>query len=135
MINSRFLFTWTRYPIIEVLFALISGLVATLTDSSNQPVFSFVLYAMSGVVGLIFRPFANHTSLRKCWIYFAVGIAIILIEVLYLGRIETGILDIFLMPVGLGILFAAIGSVLHRLSSTSSATNTHGHESSPGQEH
>ncbi len=118
--RSRPLFSVTRYPVVEILCALIAGVAGVVTDKSDQPLFSFVLYALSGSVGLMFRPAANRTPLRATWVYFAAGIAMMLAEILYFGRQETGILDIFLIPLGLGIMFATFGSVVHRLSSTAS---------------
>jgi tryptophan-rich sensory protein len=114
--KSSFLSSFTRYPIVEILFALIAGVIGVLIDKSDQPVFSFVLYALSMIIGLVFRPIANRTPLGVCGVYFVIGFVLILAEIFYFWHVETAILDIFLLPLGLGILFATFGSVLHRIS-------------------
>lgn len=121
MTVRRLFLNLSRYPTFELAIALLVGLVGVLTDKSNQPLFSFVLYALCGVVGLILRPVVNRTSLRLCWIYLAAGLSVLLLEFLYFARETNGILDIFLIPLGIGIVIPAVGSMLNRIFSTTCA--------------
>lgn len=112
--NGKMLFELTTLPTTELLLAILAGVYGVLTDQSSHPVFSFVLYALSFIPALGFRPLAGITKAALTWIFFVVGIGIVLLWALYFSRqIQVGF-DIFLIPLGLGIAFAAIGSLVHR---------------------
>lgn len=127
MVNSGRLSNATRFPVVEIPLAVMSGLVgmagymyrartAGSDPESDVMVFSFVVYALSGVIALIWRPLVDAAKAAIAWIHFVPGVGIVAWYGLYFARQEQGGFDIFLMPLGLGIIFGTVGSLLHRFS-------------------
>ncbi|MDN6555883.1 MAG: hypothetical protein L0K74_05125 [Acidipropionibacterium acidipropionici] len=127
MVNSGRLFNATRFPVVEIPLAVMSGLVgmagymyrartAGSDPESDVMVFSFVVYALSGVIALIWRPLVDAAKAAIAWIHFIPGVGIVAWYGLYFARQEQGGFDIFLMPLGLGIIFGTAGSLIHRFS-------------------
>lgn len=120
----KILFNLTRFAVLESLVGVLAGLWGALryvlraraagyAPETGDVVFVFVIYAVSLCVGVVWRIIANATPLRWLWAYVLLGVGLILLDVLYLSQ-PTSILDIFLIPLGIGIAAAGAGSFLHR---------------------
>lgn len=120
-------FTVTRLPVVEALLAVIAGFCGMFSymhraravgvdPEPDAMLFSFILYALSVVVALVWRLIADRTNgPRVAWIHFVLGAAILVWYYAGVDDRPTAIGDVLAVPLGLGILFAAVGSVIHRL--------------------
>lgn len=103
-----------RYPIIEVTLTLLSVLVAMMmpwkTVSQRNSILLFV--ALSVVIALLWHFVVKATPSAYRWLHFAGGIAILAVGIFVDVTVETAILSILCIPLGLGILISAVGEAL-----------------------
>ncbi|MDN8627123.1 hypothetical protein [Corynebacterium ureicelerivorans] len=106
--------TFFRYPIIEVTLTLLSVLVAMMmpwkTVSQRNSILLFV--ALSVVIALLWHFVVKATTSAYRWLHFAGGIAILAVGIFVDVTVETAILSILCIPLGLGILISAVGEAL-----------------------
>ena len=106
--------TLFRYPIIEVTLTLLSVLVAMMmpwkTVSQRNSILLFV--ALSVVIALLWHFVVKATPSAYRWLHFAGGIAILAVGIFVDLTVETAILSILCIPLGLGISISAVGEAL-----------------------
>ena len=103
-----------RYPIIEVTLTLLSVLVAIMmpwkTVSQRNSILLFV--ALSVVIALLWHFVVKATPSAYRWLHFAGGIAVLAVGIFVDVTVETAILSILCIPLGVGILISAVGEAL-----------------------
>lgn len=101
-----------KYPFAELLMSVVVVIIAALLpwQTASQR-YSMVLFtAFSVVVALVWHFAVKATPFSLRWCHLLLGVVLLVVEWFIFGKQETGILDILLVPVGLGIIIAALSS-------------------------
>ncbi len=96
----------SRYPLPELLLSIFVVVVVSVLPwpDDSQRVSIMLFTSLSVVIALVWYFPVKATSPKWRWVHGLLGLIFLLSEWFYFGQQETGILDIFLIPVGIGVI-------------------------------